>query len=217
MPSAGAQHPGSSDGLAGSWGSYYANTGDRPPRKTVLTALDLLAGAAPGSDLPAVDLGCGGGRDTAAILAAGWRVIGIDAAADAGDVLRNRFPAAWQSGQLTFLRQDFTAPEVQCPAARFVNASFCLPSCPPENFPALWTRISGSLADGGVFAGHLYGPRDSWAKRGDRMTFHSKTAVQRLFSGWEIRLCDEEETDSVTPRGREKHWHLFHIVAQKPY
>jgi hypothetical protein len=26
----------------------------------------------------------------------------------------------------------------------------------------------------------------------------------------------EEETDTVTPRGTEKHWHLFHIVARRP-
>jgi hypothetical protein len=36
-----------------------------------------------------------------------------------------------------------------------------------------------------------------------------------LLAGWTIELFDEEEDDSTTPRGTPKHWHIWHIVAQK--
>ena len=28
-------------------------------------------------------------------------------------------------------------------------------------------------------------------------------------------LFDEEESDAVTPRGKPKHWHIFHVVARR--
>ena len=35
-------------------------------------------------------------------------------------------------------------------------------------------------------------------------------AVRRL-----LEMLDEEEDESPTPRGKTKHWHLFHIVARR--
>jgi hypothetical protein len=29
-----------------------------------------------------------------------------------------------------------------------------------------------------------------------------------------IELFEEEEVDATTPRGKAKHWHIFHIVAR---
>lgn len=163
----------------------------------------------------AIDLGCGGGRDTAPILAAGLDVLAIDRAGDAEQVLKKRFPAAMATGQLRFRQQDFAADTLRLPAAHLVNASFCLPTCPPAGFPGLWTQIAQALIRGGLFAGHLYGPRDSWAQRGDHLTIHTRADIDTLFEGWEMVLCDEEQTDSTTPRGTAKHWHVFHIVARK--
>jgi hypothetical protein len=34
-------------------------------------------------------------------------------------------------------------------------------------------------------------------------------------AGFEVELFEEEEADSTTPRGKPKHWHIFHIVARK--
>jgi hypothetical protein len=31
-----------------------------------------------------------------------------------------------------------------------------------------------------------------------------------------VEFLREEEDDTVTPRGKAKHWHIFHIVARKP-
>jgi len=212
---------GRGENRAADWRAYYVGTRDRPPRQTILRALDLLANMPMPEARDAddrrrvVDLGCGGGRDTAPILASGFDVLAIDRAADAEGALNERFSSAMASGQLVFRQQDFAADTLQLPAAQLVNASFCLPTCPPKRFPGLWAQISQALIPGGLFAGHLYGPQDSWAERGDDLTIHTRSDIDALFENWEMALCEEEETDSVTPRGTKKHWHVFHIVARK--
>src|SRR5690606_2231809 len=79
------------------WPAYYAVTVDRPPWRTVLTALDRFAtedaatGRGPRS---AVDLGCGAGRDAREILRRGWRVLAIDRELAAIAALEAATPAA---------------------------------------------------------------------------------------------------------------------------
>ena len=196
------------------WSEYYEATADRPPRRTTLTA---LAARRSGRDPDfAVDLGCGGGRDTAALLEAGLTVLALDRAPEAGAALKARFPAAWNSGQLTFRRADLSVANLGLPPSGLVNASFCLPLCPPDRFDGLWLQIVRAIVPGGLFAGHLYGPNDSWARRGDVLTIHARDDIDTQFAGWDLLLIDEEETDSITPRGEAKHWHVFHVVARKP-
>src|ERR1700733_5031386 len=189
------------DGFSG----YYDATAGRPPRKTLLNARDRFVHEAG----LAVDLGCGDGRDTVELLRRGWSVLAIDAEAEALDRLSARdLPpgARLETRQARFEATDW-------PRCALVNASFSLPLCPPEEFPALWRRIAGSLVPGGRFAGQLYGPRDDWAGR-PGTTHHDRTAVEALLAGFEIEMLEEEESDAITPRGRPKHWHIFHIVAR---
>jgi hypothetical protein len=104
------------------------------------------------------------------------------------------------------------------PAVELVNSSFALPFCAPAAFPALWRKIDASIAPGGRFAGQLFGPRDSWARRGpggSAVTILDESAARALFAGYAIERFEEEETDAVTPRGEAKHWHIFHVVARK--
>ena len=195
------------------WVKYYSATEGRPPRPTLLAALDRFAGE--GVRGTAADLGCGDGRDTIEMLRRGWRVIAIDSEPVALERLRARpdLPAA---AQLDLRGETFEAAEWG--KVDLVNASFALPFCPPPAFAALWRKIDASIVAGGRFAGQLCGPRDSWAERGldDRpVTFHDEAAARALFAKYAIELFEIEETDSVTPRGEAKHWHLFHVVAKK--
>ena len=89
-----------------------------------------------------------------------------------------------------------------------------MPLCEPERFHELWTRIRDELPTGGRFSGQWYGPRDSWAGR-PGITFLERDQAMALLDGLEIEMFEEEEDDSVTPRGNPKHWHIFHIVARK--
>jgi len=195
------------------WAKYYKATEGRPPRPTLLAALDGFA--AEGICGTAADLGCGDGRDAIELLRRGWRVIGIDAEPIALERLRTR-PGMPRGAPLDLRGETFE--QADWGRVELVNSSFALPFCPPAAFPALWRKIDQSILAGGRFAGQLCGPRDSWAERGmdnRPITFLGEEATRALFADYTIELFEEEETDSVTPRGETKHWHLFHIVARK--
>lgn len=188
------------------WKGYYAKTSERPPRRTLMEAVARFA--RPGE---AVDLGCGGGRDTIELLRRGWSVLAIDAEADALDFLRAR-PDLPAGAKLETLCRRFE--DAEWPPVDLVNSSFALPICPQERFPELWAKIVRSLKPGGRICGQLYGERDSWA--GDPgMTHMTRGAAEDLLRDLEVELFEEEESDGVTPRGKPKHWHIFHIVARR--
>ena len=189
------------------WASYYAKTGERPPRETLLFALSRFE--APGF---AVDLGCGSGRDTIELLRRGWRALAIDAAPEAIFMLAAR-PDLPEAACLETQVARFE--EAQWPAAEFVNASFSLPLCPPDRFPELWDKVIASLKPDGRFAGQLFGERDSFAGR-PGITTLTRSAAEQLLAPLAVELFREEEEDGVTPRGTAKHWHIFHVVARKP-
>ena len=73
------------------WAEYYDKLRDRPPRRTLLAALDRFGPAT--SDSLAVDLGCGTGALTAQIAARGASVIGLDASEEMILAARTAFPA----------------------------------------------------------------------------------------------------------------------------
>jgi tellurite methyltransferase len=188
------------------WQEYYEQTAGRSPRRTLLAALERFA--APGR---AVDLGSGDGRDAIELLRRGWSVIAIDAEPQAITRLaaRQDLPPGAALRTLVAPFEDALWPRVD-----LVNASFSLPLCPPARFPDIWAKIARSLAPGGRFAGQLVGERDDW--RGEPgITHHTRSEVERLLAGFAVEMLEEEETDAVTPRGKSKHWHLFHIVARR--
>jgi len=187
--------------------AYYDATAGRPPRRTLLAALERF-GAFAGA---AVDLGCGDGRDAIELLRRGWSVLAIDAEAEAIARLRARADLP-QDGRLETRVARFEA--ARWPACDLVNASFALPLCPPAAFAGLWQKSVNALRPGGRFAGQLYGERDDWAGR-PGVTHHDRNAIERLLAGFAAELIEEEESDAVTPRGAAKHWHIFHIVARR--
>jgi tellurite methyltransferase len=199
-----------SSGHTSDWNEYYEKTSGRPPRPTLLAALAAFGDG--GTGRSAVDLGCGDGRDTIELLRRGWRVIAIDAEAQAIERLETRRDLPRRSA-LTALCVRFEL--ARWPKVDLVNASFALPLCPPAVFPGLWARIERSLKPGGRFAGQLFGERDSWHGEPGIVT-HDRAAVERLLANFTIEMLEEEESDAVTPQGKAKHWHIFHIVARKP-
>ena len=191
------------------WAAYYEKLRERPPRRTLLAALDRFGPAS--KDNLAVDLGCGDGRDVVEMLRRGWRVVAVDSEPEALRQLQAR-PLP-EGCELTPILARFE--EVPLPIGlSLVNSSFALPLCEPDAFHAVWERIREALPVGGRFSGQWYGPRDSWVGRAG-MTFVSRDEALVLLKGFELEMFEEEEADGVTPRGNAKHWHIFHIVARK--
>ena len=197
------------------WPGYFAATAGRPPRDTLLTALELFEkeGIPPadGERPLAVDLGCGEGRDTAELLRRGWRVVAIDGHPDAFELLRARDDIEhWNRLEM----RESAFEECQIPACLLLNASFSLPFCEPQWFGQLWKVLTLAIVPGGRFAGQLFGVNDSWAKLPDR-SHQTRDEVEALFKAFEIEQLTEEERDGTDCTGQGKRWHVFHVVARK--
>lgn len=193
------------------WSAYYQAVEGRPPRETLLAALARFEALPDKCPRFAVDLGCGDGRDTVEILKRGWRVLGIDGAAEAIARLQNRPDIDLNRLEtLVMSFEDLVLPE----SVDLINASFCLPFCPPEHFSGLWNKIVTALRVGGRFCGQLFGDRDSWAIY-PNMSHQTRSQVEEWLQPFAVEWLQEEEHPGVSAIGEQKYWHIFHIVACK--
>jgi len=193
------------------WAGYFAAIDGRSPRETLVDAMERFASEPVDHARFAVDLGCGEGRDSAALLRAGWKVHAIDGHPDGICRLVSRKDL----GDPTHLTMQLAPFEsVELPSCDLLNASFSLPFCSPDRFEDLWSRIVHAVRPGGRFSGQLFGDRDSWAEIPDR-SHHTREQVERLLAPFEVELLKEEEREGQDCCGIKKHWHLFHIVARK--
>jgi SAM-dependent methyltransferase len=194
------------------WLQFYRATAGRPPRPTLLRALSARTASRRPVGRRAIDLGCGTGRDTLPLLAAGWHVLAIDPEPVALRTLEERTPLAWRPRLTTRLaRLEATS----LPAAELVNASFSLIfAARPPLLAAHLRCIHAALVPGGRFAGQLLGPRDSWALAGQAVGV-DRCRLAHLLAGFELEHLVVEETDAVTPKGEAKHWHIWHVNARK--
>ncbi|HZQ04500.1 MAG TPA: membrane dipeptidase [Gaiellaceae bacterium] len=185
------------------WRRYFERADDAP-RETLVEAMR-------GFDVPglAVDLGCGTGRDTIALLRAGWSVIAIDREPEA--IERVRAAAGGGDGRLR--TQVARLEDARWPQSDLVNASFVLPFVRPDRFPDVWQRIVDSLRPGGRFSGQLFGDHDEWAGTG--LVVQTRAQVEELLEPFTIERLDELDEEGSTVVGARKHWHLFHVVARK--
>jgi tellurite methyltransferase len=188
------------------WSDYYAENEGREPRELLLEVLATYA--EPGR---AVDLGCGSGIETLAMLTRGWRVLATDAEEEAIERARQRVPPELEEHLQTRVAR---MEEVELPRADLLLASFSLFFCDPGRFADVWRKICGSLTGGGRFVGELLGDRDTWAPEDDTSAF-SASEARALFEGWSVERFDEEEEDGDACSG-PKHWHVFHVVARTP-
>jgi SAM-dependent methyltransferase len=188
------------------WDAYYRTVASREPRTTLVAA---LRAAGDGDGRLAIDLGCGDGTDTIALLDAGFRVLAVDSSPDFPRFLLPRVPDD-QRDRLEVLVGDFRT--VELPPCDLVHAGFSLFFCPAADFEAMWGRIRAALRPGAILSCHLLGPNDSWATRPD-CTAHDRHAVEALLSGLYVDQLDEEEKDGWSCSG-EKHWHLWHVLAR---
>lgn len=194
------------------WPAYYKVCMGRPPRPTLLRALEYfdVNSSSTGSRF-AVDLGFGAGRDTIELLERGWQVLAIDSHQEAVKYLLSHPKLAIECLETRVCRfEELILPE----SVDLINASFSLPFCSPEYFTDFWEQIVLSLSNGGRFCGQFFGARDSWATR-TSMNHHTREQVEKLLLPFKIEFFEEEDFWGQTALDEEKHWHIFHIVACK--
>ena len=187
------------------WNEYYKKIQGRAPRQLLL---DVLEKYPTGKSLHAIDLGCGDGTETAFLLTRGWYVHAVDGAEAGIKRLIEKIP---QEARVRLQTQVAKFEKVTLPQTDLIHASYSIPFCHPDHFPALWGKIKNALNSGGRFAGQLFGVRDSWANEPD-MTFHTEEQVFAMLDGLEIEYFHEEDADGQAASG-PKHWHLFTVMA----
>ncbi|WP_203836546.1 class I SAM-dependent methyltransferase [Winogradskya humida] len=182
------------------WTKYNGTQTGRPVRPLLRDAMSM---AGPGGGRTAIDLGCGAGIESKALLDAGWTVHAIDGV-----------PLMDSHERLTVDVRHFAELD-SLPAADLIYAGYSLPYQPPDSFRRVWTLMLESLRPGGVLAVNLFGENDSWA--GDESeTFFSADAARALFDGFDVRYWAEEDEDGPA-FGGSKHWHVFDVIAVAPF
>jgi hypothetical protein len=185
------------------WATFNSQQGGRPPRDLLLRALAL---AGPGRGRLAIDLGCGAGIETRALLDAGWRVLAIDG--EPGTTTRLRRTIGGHSPRLTISTLTYAAMTA-LPPADLIYAGYSLPHQNPESFARIWSLVRSAAPR--ILAANLFGVRDSWA--GDpNMTFLTVPEARALLEGMNIAYWYEEDEDGTAFDG-PKHWHAIDLIA----
>lgn len=192
-----------------SWADYYQHTLGRELRPPFVRGIRVLqeAGVRPAQ---AIEVGFGDGEETLALLAAGWRVLAIDASPEAAEVLRPRVPA-----ELADRLEIRSTPveDAELPRFDLLYAGYTLPFLAPETFDRFWAQALDRANPDGDLIVNLFGTHDTWAGRPD-MRFHERAQVERLVDGLDIVVLDETEEDGPSFLG-PKHWHVFEVIVRK--
>jgi tellurite methyltransferase len=187
------------------WPKFYMHTRERPPWPRMIRATSLVTHGE-----RALDLGCGAGRDTRYLLEQGFQVTAVDSDANAMAILATFPQEKLRTVQSSFV--DFAFENYD-----LINAHFCLPFLPREQFYAVFGKVREALNPEGIFVGQFFGIHDQWntGERAAAMTFLTREEALQALEGLEVIEFEEEDIDSVVADGSPKHWHVFHIIARK--
>lgn len=191
------------------WARYAEGTAGRDPMKFLAQAIKLTAGGE-GHGRLAIDLGCGAGNETLALLEKGWDVHAIDSEPRAIELLRSRVGDDALSRLTT---QVGAFDEVDLPMADLVFASLSLPFA-GEKHDASVRRALAAVKPGGWFVGVFFGHNDMWAST-PGVSSIDRDDIATLFAGFDPVDIDEEEFDGPSSIG-EKHWHWYVVSACRP-
>jgi len=195
------------------WQKFFEATKDREPRETVVEALEYVS--APGK---ALDLGCGCGNDSLAMLKHGLTVTAIDGQEEA---VRRTVEKAERNGfgeRLNAMVSRFEDFELGGEEYDLIYSGFALPFCSQDYFPVFWELLLKALKPGGILAGQLFGDRDEWGSKPEHPAniFLSLEGFNHMTESLERLQFREEERDGTTALDCAKHWHVYHFILRKP-
>jgi len=185
---------------------FYEKTKNYGP--CFLTKEFLRLGTIPGK---AIDLGCGAGRDTVALIKNNWNVLSIDKE-NVANIIKERLTREEQAN-FKFEIQNFENLNIE--KVDLIIANNSISFCNKNFFSNLWNTINNNIKNNGYFVGNFFGIKDEWAKTNTEMIFFTKEEVLNLFNEYKIINFKEMEKEEKTSLGNLKHWHIFEIIAKK--
>lgn len=188
------------------WKNYFKKHISRKPREQLIKAISFCKGRE-----NALDLGAGTLVESKFLIKSGFKkVIAVDGSRETKKFATKLNPKKFSLKISLF--QNFNFPKKKYD---LINAQYSLPFYGPKKFKSFIKKIKDSLKPNGIFVGQLFGVNDSWNTRNKEIAFHTKDEALKLLSGLKIIEFKEEEKDGKTTSGQEKHWHLFHFIAEK--
>jgi tellurite methyltransferase len=188
------------------WKEYYKIKSTKPPSKLLVRALGNVKHM--GS---ALDVGAGALIDSKFLLEKGFSHIkAIDNSVSSEEIAKEI-----NDPRFSFVCTNYDAYNFDPNMYDLVTAQWALPFNAPETFNKMLEKIKSSLKPEGVFVGQFFGINDEWNTKDSRMTFHSPEDIKGFFRNFKIIELREDEKDGTTAKGDAKHWHVFHIIAQK--
>lgn len=192
------------------WAPFLEGTADRPPLRFFDRAMEFVGGN-DGRGRLAIDLGCGGGAETRALLDRGWSVFATDRSPTAERLLLDRVPPNARH-RLTIAIGRFET--VALPDADLVYAQMSLPFA-GDGFAEATDAAIAAVRPGGAFVGHFFGMDDDWIANDD-VTGVTRQWVEERFAAFDSVQIDEINEDG--PFGLDsntKHWHYYFVLAHR--
>lgn len=197
--------------------SYLEGNAGAPPRELLLRSIPLVKATGPRR---ALDVGCGPGRETVALLRAGFEVDAFDPYPTMVERTRSHIaeecPELATKSRLRQATLEEVAPTLATAAFALVHAGFVLPFVLPARFDPCFEALRAALAPGGVLTAQFFGPDDEFIRTAvpGTMTGHDARELDALLAGLEILHREEVNRAGKVGRGREKWWHVHHVVAR---
>tara|TARA_B100000745_G_C20154018_1_gene395502 strand:- start:2492 stop:3073 length:582 start_codon:yes stop_codon:yes gene_type:complete len=189
------------------WNKYLENTKNAPPRPLLRESLQYVN---QDSKRRALDLGAGSLNDTRFLIEQDFHVVIVDSNPTVEDLVRDLPKNTYEVEIKTFDKYRFPKETFS-----LVNAQYALPFSSPSTFKKVISDMKNSIEHKGIFTGQFFGIKDDWADNKE-MTFTTLEGVKEVFGkDWEIHKLEEEKVMKKTAAGKDKFWHVFHVIAEK--
>ncbi len=206
MPETAPWHAGEPDG----WRRFLEGTAARAPLPFFARAMLYVDGDS-GRDRLAIDLGCGGGADTFALLERGWRVHSVDASPTSQRLIAERLDPEYE-GRVTVEIGRFD--ELDLPQADLVYAQMSLPFS-GSDLESSTANALDAVRPGGAFAVHFFGSDDEWIDEVN-VAYVNRRWIEEQFGEFVDVTIDEVNQEG--PYGLEgglKRWHYYFALAKR--
>ena len=190
-----------------SFEAFYEKRKNEGPRKNITWFLNKHT--EPGI---AVDLGCGVGNDTIALIKSGWTVYAFDAENTESQILEE----LTEEEKKRFIFRQGLIQDVEIPKCDLVVANLSLQYLKKEEFKEVIDKIYKSLNSGGYFLSVMLTNKDPWAKEKKDYAFFGSEELNKILKG---RFKSEqflfpEPYKQPTATGEEKEWHTVILEAK---